>query len=848
MKYFIKISVLTILFIGAIYFFGSSMDETVFNIEKNTTKMADAALPIVYLRSDEVVINPLHGYVSNLDLLSIREHIISVEEEQVLELVIEEQRTDVRKLQYEIIDTVTGTETATGTINAFEKEEEQKIARIKISEKLQSGREYAAKVTLITSESKRVYYYFRIKYYADTQLKEKVDYILSFSQNLRDKNYNAVIPYLESTYRDEGTTYAYIDIKDSFYMACWGDLEPKLLSEPELSLSEIYSNIAVGTLKYMVEFETDTGLERYYVTERFRITCQGDSKHLLNYERNLEAVFDVAFTSLSQSQFKLGITTDTDMELVTNSDNSMLAFVRNKELWHYNLAENQISKVFSFSEITEQGIPGAWGNYDQHDIRILGMEDSGDLSFMIYGYMNRGEYEGKTGIILYRYYRSENRVEEILYLPINETYQQIKEELGNFSYMNAYNVFYFMAYHTMYSYDLITQELQIISTATLEKDVVFSRETGYVAWQEIDDYSSIHLIYLESGEKKDITAKDGEFIRLLGKIDENMICGNGRLSDCTVLSDGTMFYPAYQVQIMNSAMEVVKTYYKEGYYVTEADVSENSIRLYRSEKSGSQNGNSYKEAEDDYILNYEAEGAKPISLVSRITERTFLEYYIDLPSAYVMKVLPIEGAALNTVIDEDTTVRIPELEHDIEEYMVYSFGRIAAIYENCTDAIALADTTLHVGTVINEQGKVVWERGVKYSAYYLSDITGVSCKESGLTSRQAAVKMIVNRLGKEADVSQLEAGTNMKEFLESYLDERVISLVGITLDEALYFVYKDVPVLAMKNATDAVLITGYNANNVVYYDPATGQSKTVSQKEAQEMFSKAGDIYISYLK
>ena len=333
MKYTVRILILLGIFIGSIYFFGSNMDEAMFGSVKTAT-MKEAELPTIELQSDGVTVNCLYGYTSAIDAFSIRENLVAVESEQTVELLINENETDVRKLHYEVLDVTTREEIAEGTINAFDRVEEQKKARIKISNKMESGREYAVEIMLVDSESRRIYYYFRVKYYQNAELAEKVEFIQNISSWAREKNHNAVIPYLESTYRGEGSTYSYVDIKDSFYMVCWGNLVPTLLTEPQLTISEIYSNIAVGTLDYMVELVTDTGREQYYVEEKFRVIVSGDAKHLLNYERTMEAVFDETLASLSQNQFKLGITNDTDIELLTNADASQLAFVRNKELWH----------------------------------------------------------------------------------------------------------------------------------------------------------------------------------------------------------------------------------------------------------------------------------------------------------------------------------------------------------------------------------------------------------------------------------------------------------------------------------------------------------------------------------
>ena len=110
MKYFIKVMVLTTLFFASIYFFGSHMNETVFETDSSTTKMAGAVLPTIELRSDGIVCNLLLGYTTNLDLMSVREQMISVEDAQTLELLIDEHESEVRKLQYEVVSVASGRE------------------------------------------------------------------------------------------------------------------------------------------------------------------------------------------------------------------------------------------------------------------------------------------------------------------------------------------------------------------------------------------------------------------------------------------------------------------------------------------------------------------------------------------------------------------------------------------------------------------------------------------------------------------------------------------------------------------------------------------------------------------
>ena len=120
-----------------------------------------------------VCVNRIPGCDVGLHSFFASEYRVGVEGEQTVELLIDENETDVRKLHYEVLDVNTKAEIAEGTINAFDKEADKKKARIKIPGKMESGQEYAVELMLVDSESRRIYYYFRVKYYENSELAEK---------------------------------------------------------------------------------------------------------------------------------------------------------------------------------------------------------------------------------------------------------------------------------------------------------------------------------------------------------------------------------------------------------------------------------------------------------------------------------------------------------------------------------------------------------------------------------------------------------------------------------------------------------------------------------------------------
>lgn len=95
----------------------------------------------------------------------------------------------------------------------------------------------------------------------------------------------------------------------------------------------------------------------------------------------------------------------------------------------------------------------------------------------------------------------------------------------------------------------------------------------------------------------------------------------------------------------------------------------------------------------------------------------------------------------------------------------------------------------------------------------------------------------------------ISQGETPKQILLNTLkDATVLDLTGCTVDEILYYVSNGYPVFAMTGSNDAVLVVGYDANNVVLYDPAVGQTYKRTTADADETFFNAGNIFFTYQK
>ena len=99
----------------------------------------------------------------------------------------------------------------------------------------------------------------------------------------------------------------------------------------------------------------------------------------------------------------------------------------------------------------------------------------------------------------------------------------------------------------------------------------------------------------------------------------------------------------------------------------------------------------------------------------------------------------------------------------------------------------------------------------------------------------------------EADTSGLSlTDGSIADAFDRYLRAQFLNLKGATLDQVLYYVYMNSPVIAFRDEDSAVLITGYDSQTVTWLDPETGRTVRVTLDDAEKQFSDAGNIYFSY--
>lgn len=836
-KHIYKAIILFTIFIAALFFMSKNIKEEEITLEK-TVAMSEATFPLMYVNVGGYTLNRLHGYSSNIDANVIREATTPIDQNKELQVEFKENETVIKKIKYELRTLKDNELLDSGTISALDVTEEGKSAKIKLEANLETSTEYAMKITAITDEGRKIHFYTRVKYYEDdSNLNEKIDFVTDFNKKSFDKNKAKDLAlYLETDGSMDNTTFAKVNIHSNIDMISWGNMKPEILTEVVPTIKEYTVETASIQMEYFVRVKNDSGEETYNVKEFYRIRYTANRIYLVDYERTMESLFDINLTSMAKSEFKFGVTGDDEIKVESSGENGKASFIRNGELWYYSLAENKAVKVFSFRNED----PDYFRNeYDQHDIQILSMDDGGNMDFVVYGYMNRGDYEGKVALVLYHYSSDTNRIKELVYIPLETTYQMLKEDISDFSYVSQKGVYYFTIDNRVYSYNISARKLKVLVNDVTDNKFAVMEDSKGIAWVTEEEPSVLHVMDLETEKTVEITADEGELVRIFGCIQSNIIYGYVKEDDIKETTDGTVYIPAYRIEIADIQGQIVKEYKQKNAYVIDSEMNGNVVKLYRVKKADG----SYKKISDDSILTQGDTKTAYIRVEPRKTDLMLTEQYLSMPDGFAMESKPKTISTLNAILSEDTTLHLREDESDSEKYYVYAKGQIEASYTKAAEAIALADEDM--GVVVNQDNRIIFERSGKFNRKTIGQIKEMK-SGNGVNSVGACLYMVLQHNQVLADAKELSSG---KKSIVSVLEENLkgtINFTGCTLDEVLYCVSGGNLVVAMKDANNAVLITGYDESSVTYFDPNAGNIK-LSLSKASDLFEKAGNIFVSYV-
>lgn len=836
----IKGAIVIIVFFSALFVISNLMNKG--NADM-TTEMGAATYPVIAMNYGGFRINVLHGYRDTMEVSQMRESLTPLVSGRKVNLDIDTYGNRVNGIRFEVRSVDGGRLIEDTTIEEYEQTNDQVKASFGIKDLIENNREYLLVLILTMGNNDQIRYYTRIINPEEYYVADKLEYITDFSRKTFDKEAaKELTKYLESNSEGDNTTFGRVTIHSSFQQVTWGELDVKRETGEEITIKDLGPETGNFVMEYYVSMPYAGETCYYRVKEYYRIRYTEERIYLLDYERTMNQIFNEKGKVYANNKIMLGITGE-EIPLRESEGGNVVAFVTGNRLYSYNLADNKLALLFGFYDEENSDSRTL---YDGHKIKILNIDEGGNVFFLVYGYMNRGRHEGQVGISLSFYDSSVNTVEEMIYIPCDCSQDILMEEVDQLAYINKNGKLYLMWENRMYGIDIVNRSSEIVVENLTEENYKVSDSNRMVVWQKTDERQKsreLVLMNLVSGSQKTIRAGSGERIIPIGFMEEDLIYGIAREREIQEDYAGNSIIPMYVIRIENETAGVLKEYRQEDIYVLSGEVQGNQIILERVVK---QEDGTFTETVEDQIMNSESElqtqNTIEIAAVDKYAKLTQISLKSKIEADALMHLTPRE-----VLFEGGRGITLLESQEEIERYYVYGKYGIETVSTEAGKAVRLADSIS--GIVVAGDGEYIWKKGNRSLRNQIMAIQGEQMSEE----RNSLAVCLDTILAYEGIVRNseymLRRGDSVLTILrESLENEQVLDLTGCTLDSVLYYVNKDIPVLAMMEDGSAVLIVGFNEKNTVIMNPETGTVYKVGMNDSVSWFEQNGNRFITYIK
>ncbi|MDO5382541.1 MAG: hypothetical protein Q4F06_07500 [Eubacteriales bacterium] len=813
-------------------------------VQPASTSMAGASLPTVSMKTEAgSEFNRLHGYTTQINQALINESITPISQNRKLSVVIHTYGQDIMSVSYKIRSLSDNSLIENTQVSGYSETDGNIDVTFNIKNLIDDNTEYALDIILETDVYSEIHYYTRIISGENYQLESKFDFVKDFNDCTFDPGrLKDIQKYLETSSSGSNNNYGKVNINSSLDSVGWGELSPYKESELIPIVKEINQDVAVICFDYKIGAANNyDSYDSYNVFEYYRIRQTPNGFYLLNFEREVNQVFDGKNDLASTSKINLGVNSDTTAIYASDEKGVYSYFVNQGSLWCFNTDNNMYTKVFSFESDDSDGIRE---NYGSHNIKIMNIEDNGDCSFLVYGYMNRGKHEGDVGVSLCNYSYTDNNVVEKLYLPVNIPYEILSRNVGEVAYLAGENIFYILMDDTLYSVDLVSKEVMVEVTGLVEGTYAVSESGSVIAYStngKLYETDTIRIFNMANNTDHELKAGEGDYLRALGYVNEDFIYGTAHKDDIYVEDAGSVTFAMYKIGILSSDYNLIKEYNEPDIYVSDASVADMRINLTRIVKS---EDGGYEGVSIDQLINKDENNEElGLTLETIVTDNRKQELCIKF-------VKPCAGMQVNYRTSSDVQFKSDaDLKLDNEftgegKYYVYGYGKFQGSKTDVSSAITLANNTY--GSVTDYNANIIWKR-YKNTTGSIEGLSSPGCNTED--SLKKSVQIIADYAGAQFSTENaMNAGDTAKEALSRIPGVEGICIKGVSVDKMLNFIDAGCPVIGRTGNNSYVIIIAYDSKQLVYMDTSSGRTITTTITDANKLFAQWENIFVTYYK
>ena len=391
---------------------------------------SSADLPLLYVRTGGELMNEMHGYTEPVDGGYYRDTLTPVGESKTINLSMDTYGHNISSVSFELYNDQYTDLIESGDCTDMEKVNAMVQMQLQFKNTLYSNREYCLHLMLKNDQDQVYHYYTRVRYGSDLKVAEKLKFVLDFNETTFNKDSaDALSSYLESTSSSSSSDKSLVTLYSSPDTVTWGSMAPYRTSEIAIRLKEINTETAAFTLSYTIESSAGDINTFYNVNEYYRLRWTDSKVYLLDFERRMAENIGLADITVSSGALRLGIGDASDIDYASyGTDQQQYTWVTgDQQLWLYDNTNRIMTKVY-----TEEDDNHNCGRQDEAGIKVVHADpETGDLYFIVYGYMHSGNYEGREGVMVYHFSHEDVLLEDLVFIPFNKGFEQMRQAWRN---------------------------------------------------------------------------------------------------------------------------------------------------------------------------------------------------------------------------------------------------------------------------------------------------------------------------------------------------------------------------------------------------------------------------------
>ncbi len=801
------------------------------DMDKVSTEMEEARLPIVFCEYNGAPVNLMRGYTQVMNTRLMRDGIVPMDENHSVVILVYDDSEYGSKYTYELRTIEGDSLIEEGDAIALGDRGGYAGYQINFRMDMDTNKEYTLVFKIESEDGQVANYYSRVVELKEEHADVALEYVKKFHDTSFVKEYdeetgNIITEAIKTTAEGKDGNLAHVNLNSSYDMISYGNLSPTVVTAVIPTITELDSEYIGVSMAYVLYTNIDAKPHYYRIMEKYSARYDKDKEevNLLAFDRYQETIFDGELINKERNSISFGIADMESSEYLTAGNNRLVAFVREGQLWLYDYSTMNLTSVYDL-------IQGRYSNLrtlnSETDINIVNMDDNGNIYFVVYGYFNRGEHEGQNGISFYYYEAEDASIEERCFISCAEPFSVMHEDIGKFTYYDDAGYLYYLLSGTIYKVDLSRVTQDIVCTGIPSYKYLVAGDRHIVVYPNSNDAMSVtglNFINFKTGTNKVIQGSESDRFLGVDFVDNDLVYGEAKKLDVKASPSGETIMPLHSIYVCDEEGEVVKTYNKSGIYIMGVNKEDENLYLKRAVKTGDY----FTETEPDYISYKKKE---------KTSAFTFTYNDDDIYGKCLDVVFPSNMYVSEGYNPVMVTSRSYEGYNEMnldparseDAFYVFENKGYKGEYQSAGSAITAVNLAKS-GLVVDGDGNTIYRKIDAVSYNTVADFVDETPCENIRDSKMTCAYMCIEMINPKADYKEILSEQDYLEAFDNHSDGVGINISGIDLDTALYFLDRDIPFTARIDDGRYVLVISYNSTHIRYYDPTLGEEVKVTRE------------------